>query len=254
VGQSKFVWQLREHKTLLNVFATLWSCDVDDLLVSMDGINFGLPTKLDQLRWPHLDQTVSSESPMFYQGCLSLTTTTGGLNFYSTSHKWHRQFVTDRAAAVGAKPGFYQLTDEDRDWYYGKPAVPMEVPSVAGELTVWDSRTVHWGRRPIREWQTPQDDPARICVYVCYIPRQHIFRDLTEDKKKLQNKLEKHLQKRIKTFEERRMTTHQPYPVKLFPKGFRTYGDDSLIEKFKDQPTIQDNELTPTMRRLIGYN
>ena len=253
-GHAEFFWRLRSERGILRVFADLWDCHIDDLLVSFDGMNFGTPTKPEQAKWPHLDQTVKSQGPLYYQGCVSLTKTNGGLKFLSGSHLIHLKFA-ELEMRKSKKSGFYQLSEKEEAWYREQPNVTEEfVTSVPGELTIWDSRTVHWGARPTRS-DDKTLDPVRICLYVCYIPRNHLLRGLTDPKKiaKAKEKIEVHLKKRIQTFENRRMTTHRPYPVKMFPAEYWTRGNKEMAAKFVDQPTISDSALTERMKALIGY-
>lgn len=254
VGHAEFFWKLRAESQILSIFADLWDCKPEDLIVSFDGMNFGLPARIKQSKWAHLDQTKKSSEPLYYQGCVSLTKTNGGLNFLSGSHKVHSQFV-DTVMNKTKKPGFYKLSEQEHNWYLSQPNITEEfVPSEPGELTIWDSRTVHWGRRPETH---PGESlyPVRICMYVCYIPRNHLLRGVTDPKKiqKYKEKIESHLEKRVKTFEEHRMTTHQPYPVKLFPKKLRHYGNEAKEDVFCDQAVIKKEQLTNQMLLLIGY-
>jgi hypothetical protein len=58
----------------------------------------------------------------------------------------------------------------------------------------------------------------------------------------------KNLEKKIKAFEEMRMTTHWPCKIKLFPKTPRTFGRE--LPEFK---TISKPILTDIGSRLAGF-
>ena len=59
----------------------------------------------------------------------------------------------------------------------------------------------------------------------------------------------KNLEKRLKAFQELRMTTHWPHHVKLFAKKPRTYGKEQLNFKLQEElPKISDIAM-----KLIGY-
>lgn len=254
VGHSEFFWRMRQERGVMRIFADLWDCHVEDLLVSFDGMNFGTTAKPNQNKWPHLDQTNKSEGPVFYQGCISLTKTNGGLKFLSGSHDLHSKFV-DLVMRKNKRTGLYRLSEEEENWYRSQPNVTEEfVTSEPGELTIWDSRTVHWGSRPVRSTDKTLV-PVRICMYVCYIPRNHLLRGLSDPVmiEKAKRKIEDHLKKRIETFESRRMTTHRPYPVKMFSQDYWPIGSRRNAANFVDRPVIRDEDLTEQMRLLIGY-
>jgi hypothetical protein len=58
----------------------------------------------------------------------------------------------------------------------------------------------------------------------------------------------KEIKKKIKAFEEMRMTSHWPCKVKLFPKMPRTYGAE-----VKEIVELNPPEINELGRRLVGY-
>ena len=58
----------------------------------------------------------------------------------------------------------------------------------------------------------------------------------------------KKLEKKIKAFEEMRMTTHWPCEVKLFAKTPRTYG-----QELPEILSLERPEIYALGRRLVGY-
>jgi hypothetical protein len=58
----------------------------------------------------------------------------------------------------------------------------------------------------------------------------------------------KNLEKKIKAFEEMRMTTHWPCDVKLFAKTPRTYG-----QPIENIVSLERPEIYALGRRLVGY-
>jgi Phytanoyl-CoA dioxygenase (PhyH) len=236
-GQTLFAWKIRCLKVLREIFAELWRVPEQELVVSFDGINVGKPYPHDQT-WYHLDQSKEGSNFKAWQAALSLTDSNGGLLFYEGSHKVHAQFLESQAAKPLAV-GWYQLNDSDRVWYLKQSEVRSAfVPSQAGYLTMWDSRVVHSGKRPV-------SGEPRLCVYVCYAP----FKFGIAPKN-----VQKELAKKCFYFEERRMTKHTPLPARLFSETFQHHGKAYLVEKFKKQPTIADSEVTVDMLSLIGYS
>ena len=58
----------------------------------------------------------------------------------------------------------------------------------------------------------------------------------------------KDITKKIKAFEEMRMTSHWPCKIKLFPKMPRTYG--AVVKPVTELPMPEINEIG---RKLVGY-
>jgi hypothetical protein len=99
-------------------------------------------------------------------------------------------------------------------------------------MFLWDSRTFHQG---IEAQKIRNNSNFRMVVYVCMTP------------KKLCTKI--NLKKRIKAFEDLRMTTHWPHLPKLFPTKPRLYSGQILPEvDIIDSPIL--NEFG---KKLVGY-
>lgn len=231
VGQSEFAWKMRVEPEILKIFSNLWNCPPEDLIVSFDGVNMGRATKR-QGTWIHLDQGPRSSELRHYQGCVTLTTTDGGLVFYDKSPALHAKFWREHKK-MDKGDDWYKFNPEDEEWYKRQGSSKVFVPSQAGSLVLWDSRVPHQGQLPTQPGQ------IRMCIYVCYKPRSSATPAI--------------LKKRIKSFTERRMTNHMPDNPKLFSNTFRTWGNEELLTKFPNQPTISDDQVTPLMRRLIGF-
>ena len=75
----------------------------------------------------------------------------------------------------------------------------------------------------------------RCVAYLCYMPRNMATK--------------KNIQKKIKAFEEMRMTTHWPCDVKLFAKNPRTYGGE-----LPEVLSLERPEIYALGRRLVGYD
>lgn len=235
VGQTKFAWEMRAEPEILRIFAKLWHCQVEDLIVSFDGVNMGKPTKRGTKwgKWIHLDQGPEDSTLRYYQGCLTLTDSDGGLIFHERATELHKPFWRDfKKKSKG--PNWYKFQPQDEAWYVKHGSNPVFVKSKAGSLVLWDSRTPHQGQLP-----SDKCDTLRMCIYVCYNPKHNVS--------------EKVMAYRRQRFAERRMTNHQPDEPKLFPLTFQTYGNNDLVTRFTNQPTIKDDELTPTMKSLIGF-
>jgi len=61
---------------------------------------------------------------------------------------------------------------------------------------------------------------------------------------------EANLKKKAKAFEERRMTSHWPMALRLFPENPRTYGNEKLISRYPVKKSVLNE--TNEMKRLAG--
>jgi ectoine hydroxylase-related dioxygenase (phytanoyl-CoA dioxygenase family) len=241
IGHAKFVWDLRTEQAVLDVFAKLWA--TYDLLVSFDGACCAKPSRdNDNLfnTWAHLDQ--GPKKAGLYECVQGLVTLTeagpglGGLLVYENSHLLHKQFFKcfpQTAENVGSAD-WCKLEPHERQWYYDRGCKQVQPVAPPGSLILWDSRTVHWAARPNKN-----AEHCRMAVYLCYVPRSKATK--------------KSLEKRKTAFEKRRMTSHWPAQPKLFPEKPRTYGNDEVLKKFTDRPTLTKEQETPQILKLVGY-
>ena len=109
----------------------------------------------------------------------------------------------------------------------------MNIVCPAGSLVLWDSRTMHAGKEPLK---TRERRNFRCVVYLCYMPKSL----LTEANRK----------KKVKALKELRMAGHwSAMKVKLFPKTPRTYGKELPKVVDIDPPVL--NELGKSLAGLL---
>jgi len=101
----------------------------------------------------------------------------------------------------------------------------------AGSLVLWDSRTIHAGKEALPGRARPND---RIVAYVCCTPRSRAPQRIID--------------KRVKYFEEMRMTSHWPHKCRVFGKNPQTYG-----APLPDVRELQAPMLNDVGRALVGY-
>lgn len=251
IGHAQFVWKLRAELAVRKVFATIHKLDDSketeeetQLVVSFDGACLAKAeireVEHEKNSWAHIDQGPSSAGEFkMVQGLMTLTDAgpeKGGLIVYQNSHKLHGRFFKrfpDMTEKIG-KGNWCKLEVKHRAWYFKHGCFEVQVTAPRGSLILWDSRTVHYAVRP-KEWRPI----PRAAIYLCYQPRT----DGTD----------KQLVRKQKAFTERRMHTHYPIEFELFPERARDWGNLTLRETFKKQPTIQDSEMTPVMWKLAGF-
>ena len=213
-GQCQATWNVRQNPKVVNVFQELYK--TPNLLTSMDGVSFGLPSEFSRIgwhndgrKWFHIDQALANNKFSGVQGWVSANEVLPGdatLSVLEQSHMLHESFASEFGQQQN-KTDWFKLTDIQVQWYKNKGCREIEITCPAGSLVLWDSRTVHYGKGPTKGRRQAS---TRYVVYVCMAPKQECSNTI--------------LKKRMKLFNEGRMTTHWPLKAKTFPKYPNTYG------------------------------
>lgn len=238
IGHAQSSWNVRQNIKIVEIFAHFWGCDINNLLVSFDGLSFNLPPEVTKKGWNrgntwyHTDQSYTNSEfkciQSFITG-LDINEYDATLSFMEGSNKYHNDFK--QKYNITDKSDWYKLSKQEESFYYDKGCVIKNIKCPKGSLVLWDSRTIHCGieadkRRKIQN--------IRAVIYLCYMPR------------KLCN--EANIKKKQKAFNELRTTTHYPCKIKLFSKDPLTYGGP--------MPNITEIEkpiLTDLGKRLAGF-
>ena len=228
VGHQYHAWFLRTRESIQTIFKHLW--DTDELVVSFDGCCY-MPkewSKKDNV-WTHTDQAPSSRGVKCYQSFVSLTDNEERtLVVYEGSHKLHETYFKDRG--IESKKNWHKIDKEYIDTIKDNKRV-LHVKK--GSLVLWDSRTFHQN-----QYGSPHSE-ERIVQYLCYLPK-----NAPENTKKME-------QKRIKYFNERRTTTHWPYPLSVNGLQPQVYGDKTKLIDYNTLPQIELNSLMNSIMTLI---
>lgn len=175
-GHSSFCWYVRQRARVMQAFTKVWK--TDKLLCSFDGGNvfrpFHSPASVRISKssggWYHVDQGVKKPGKHCIQGLVSLydaNAHTGGLCVVPGSHNHHDDLMT--------------YTVQEGDFVPLSPMDPMAeegrlVCCCAGDLILWDSRTVHCNTpcltQPTPETGQPFEDLLRAVCYVCMTPKR----------------------------------------------------------------------------------
>jgi ectoine hydroxylase-related dioxygenase (phytanoyl-CoA dioxygenase family) len=158
VSHEKFVWDARLETGVLDAFSKIWG--TSNLLVSFDGINMTLPlpsTKRPKSgRWPHQDQDSRIRGFQCAQGIINLIDNgpqDGGLVVMRGSHNFNDEFFETHSMEKKEKWGkvpddWHGFDDEEVAWFEERRCEIVKVEARAGDLIVWDSRTVHYNVLP----------------------------------------------------------------------------------------------------------
>jgi len=185
VGHSAAQWFIRSAPEVKKAFAAVW--DDDDLLVSFDGMALWRPTDIDPSwatdrggAWLHIDQhPVGRPGLQCVQGAVTLTPTSpdiGGTITVPGSHKWFAEIperYTERLARIPEMQDHFRFPLDDPQL---KGTPPIMAHMEAGDMMLWDSRTVHCSSPgPQKEVSTDLAAPEllRVASLVCMMPRAH---------------------------------------------------------------------------------
>ncbi|ORY60782.1 uncharacterized protein BCR38DRAFT_374424 [Pseudomassariella vexata] len=251
VNHEAFVWKIRTYPGIIKVFEQIW--DTEDLVVSLDGVNITLPISKESGRtdieptepWPDIDQDPRKADRFeLYQGIANFSPCgpqDGGLCVLKGSHLLHTRnfeqiggFREKQDLGVG-KNG-YDFTNEDADWYKSQGCEEIKVCANAGDLIVWDSRTIHWNA-------SPAGDQTRFVSYVCYAPRSFLS--------------EAGLARKFEIFQSRKGTTHWPHE-NVVPADRPNYFNaiprrpDGSVDPANRTRPFQEPEETALVMRLVG--
>ncbi|KAK6453838.1 uncharacterized protein RJT20DRAFT_63751 [Scheffersomyces xylosifermentans] len=218
-NHEKFVWDIRSEKQVIDTFAQIWG--TTELLVSFDGFNVTFPNRKDvprQRGWPHVDQSPHKRGMQCVQGIVNLSHSgenDGGLVVYKNSHLLFERFFDEVVPKERWNDfDFFSISETELQWFLDNGCEEIKVNAEEGDIILWDSRTVHWGKEP-----EPSSTEIRSLVYVCYTPS--IF--ATEDSLKA---------KKV-AFEEYLPTTHWPH--------------DNIIAT-RNTPLLQNGNVDPRNR------
>lgn len=182
IGHCAAQWFIRSVPAVKQAFAAVW--DDDDLLVSFDGMALWRPPAVDPAwrttrggSWLHIDQHPLGR-PGFHcvQGLVSLlptTPTSGGNIVVPGSHQLFDSIperYTERLARIDKSIDHFRFPADDPQL---AATPPVMCHLEAGDLFLWDSRTIHCSSPGTDEPDATQDSTGlvRAVSLVCMMPR-----------------------------------------------------------------------------------
>ena len=218
IGQSDVQWKARTLPGVVAAFEAAWGLAAGaPLLTSFDGASAFRPPQHARdwrtegaLRWLHVDQNHDKVGLCALQGALLLypqDSASGGLVVLPRSHLRHRALT----ATAGQRQDFVPvLADDARLEGLGDARL---ICADAGDLVLWDSRTVHASEGADPDAPLPRDERgaprlARAASYVCMVPAAaHLASD------------PKLGERRAHSVEHHITTTHWPQDNRLTSEG-----------------------------------
>ncbi|KAK4958273.1 hypothetical protein LTR10_004699 [Elasticomyces elasticus] len=246
VNHEAFVWKIRTEPGILKAFEEVWG--TDDLIASFDGFNVSLPvnakTGRSDIKTTNIDQNPRKIDRFeLYQGIANMAPngpSDGGLVVLAGSHRHHEKHFGQIGGFrphqdQGINENGYDYTAEDADWYRAQGCEEVKICANAGDLILWDSRTIHWNASPV-------GDQIRYITYVCYCPRSMAT--------------EQELQRKLEVFQERKGTTHWPnmsvIPADGTKKEALPRRPDGSVDPANRYRPFHEPEETPVVMRLVG--
>lgn len=239
ISHQDFVWRVRQHPRILQVFEALWG--TNELLSSFDSINILKPGQHESSTdgWLHVDQAPLRKGVTCIQGLLNMVDVgpeTGTLLVKDGSHSFHEDFFQNATVLSQEQKqqtkDFYKFQDGEREYFHKFETKALSAK--AGSLFLWDSRLAHQNLLP------GNTDTWRHVVYTCYQPRSLAT--------------EKDLALKREAYEDRLVTTHWPaMNVQLFPKeGSSYYADAPGTKKASFKVTDTRKNVEADITRMLA--
>ena len=192
IGHCKAQWFIRGVPAVKQTFAGVW--DEDDLLVSFDGMALWRPWALNEAwktnrggSWLHIDQhPITRPGRQCVQGLVNLLPTspsTGGNVLIPGSHRLFEhipELYTQRLGRLPLDIDHFRFPSDDPQ-LAGTP--PIMCHMEAGDMLLWDSRTVHCSSGAL---EPPAADPVllRAISLICMMPRRLTTEKVLEQRKR----------------------------------------------------------------------
>ncbi|MBT3427823.1 MAG: hypothetical protein HOL98_04895 [Gammaproteobacteria bacterium] len=196
IGHCQAQWFIRDIPKVKKSFAAIW--DTDDLLVSFDGVSLWRPWCFDPVwktnlgsSWFHIDQhPIGRTGLQCVQGLVNLLPTsesTGGNVIVPGSHLLFPEIpelYTERLARIDPSIDHFRFPKDD-------PLIlekgPITCHMEAGDLLLWDSRTVHCSN-PGSGTGLSANELIRAVSLICMMPRSRSNQEVISRRKQAVSK------------------------------------------------------------------
>lgn len=242
VGHAQFIWDIRQNPKVVELFASIWNCKLEELITSFDGAAFHFPPEITKRGnfdsyWYHTDQSFMRPDFECVQSWITAFDVNEGdatLTFIEGSHKYSKE-ISDKYY-IYDESDWNPLYDDELLFYIeDKKLEEKEITCSAGAMVFWDSRTVHCG---IQSDENRIKENFRCAAYICMTPRYLADEEI--------------LKKRIEAFEALQMTNHWAHKPRILNK----YPTAIMQNKIKMPPVKLFSEkpiLTELGLKLVGY-
>lgn len=147
----------------------------------------------------------------------------------------HEQFFkenppTEKPADAPGQFDWYGYKTEELKWFEKHGCEMIKIEAEAGDMIIWDSRTIHHA-------SLPENNNIRTVCYAAYTPRTLAS--------------EEDLELKRQCFKKWEGTTHWPH-CNIFPQG-KAYRNGEICPQERDEP-LEKPELTDKLLKLAGIN
>lgn len=219
IGQSAFLWYSRLLPKVKEAFSNIWG--TDDLLVSYDGCGVFRPPEQDPNwatdgGWYHIDQNLYKRPGLHaIQGLVSYFPSgpyDGGFVVTPKSHiMMDAAFAKHDDLCSKRSRDYVRVNPEYDYWKEARDAIgkrdetnkfdllPVKLVLEAGDLVMWDSRTIHCSHPATKMDKKTKNRLKRLAAYVCMTPAASA------------TNLEELVKYRLLAFHKGITTTHWPH-------------------------------------------
>jgi ectoine hydroxylase-related dioxygenase (phytanoyl-CoA dioxygenase family) len=229
VAHQEFAWFIKTNAKVIDIFKKIYK--TQELVTSFDGCcYYPKNSKLSTGCWTHTDISPKLAKEMnCIQGFVSLTDNkNNSLLVYEGSNNEHNKYFKDKN--MENEKNNWQKIDIDFLKTIDEKKKILNVSS--GSVVLWDSRTFH--QNIIQNM-----NEERLVQYVCYLPKNN------------KNNTESMKMKRLKYFNDRRVTSHWCYPIKVNGKQGNTWGNNNLKIDYSKLPKINLNKYEDKIMKLL---
>ena len=228
-SHAQILWDMRQNIKFVKIFAKLWNCDINDLLVSFDSFSFCIPPEItnkgwDGKSWFHTDQSYTRNNFECIQSWVTANDVDEGdstLAIMEGSHNYHREFA--EKFKCNDKSDWYKLNSNEEKFYIDKKCKYKKIKCPKGSLVLWDSRTIHYGTNPVKKRKNAN---FRAVIYLCYMPKSLASTSEIEKKKN--------------AFFKKRTTNHWPCKTNLVSEKPCSYGEELPIVLEPKEPELSE--------------
>jgi len=178
IGQSDLQWYTRTRPAVRQVFENIW--ETKELLTSYDGCAAWRPWHANEAAsewkttpsWLHVDQNPATNvGKECFQGQVTLTSSTpmtGGFTCIPGSHKVFPEF---HEPFKKCNQKLWRLNFKGIKKHPVQKMERIHVCCEAGDMIIWDSRTMHASTHAFEQPDTSPNDLLRLTSFVCMTPR-----------------------------------------------------------------------------------
>ena len=245
------IWDLRTNDKIADIFAEIYNVPVGDLTCSVDGASYAADYKD---RGKHRNNSLHCDQSFLNNGriCVQSWVTAhdvgphdGTLQYMEGSHRYHKDFRIhfglDKDPAK-YKPDWFKLEPHHVQWYIEQGCPIKTVTCNAGDMVLWDSRTIHAGRAPLRNRDTK--GVWRCVVYVSMMKRSLLSPKDAEKRRRLVLKGEQHT--------SHWANKHKPFST--FPHTYSTQNTDALKAYIAPLKTFTPPLISHAGAKRAGFN